>query len=286
MNIPYETFKGSLPGKHLLVFGAIHGNETCGTVGIQKVIQEIKVGKINIKCGQVTFVPTCNLLAYEQNLRYIDEDLNRAILHHEDPKNYEEHIAKALCKMIDKCDALLDIHSMSAKSEPCVFEEASTQENIDFIYNLQFKNIFVGWEALYKKSDKSHSTEKYARNNEILAATVECGQHNDENAPKVAKNAILNALHHFDMIDHAVEIVKTRKRILLTHVFYKEDGGTFTKKWHHMQSIQKGEPIAKTEKEDFISPIDGFIIMPSITAKIDTEWYYLGQEMPIKNATS
>ena len=35
-----HRFAGLLPGPRLVVLGAVHGNETCGTQGIERVLAE------------------------------------------------------------------------------------------------------------------------------------------------------------------------------------------------------------------------------------------------------
>jgi predicted deacylase len=39
------AFTGLAPGTRLIVLGAVHGNETCGTQAIRRVIGEIESGQ-------------------------------------------------------------------------------------------------------------------------------------------------------------------------------------------------------------------------------------------------
>ena len=73
---PFEsiTFAGREPGIRLIVTGAVHGNETCGTVGIRRVVEEIRSGALEIKAGKVTFVPIANPLAYSKRERMGDRE--------------------------------------------------------------------------------------------------------------------------------------------------------------------------------------------------------------------
>ncbi|OYU73378.1 MAG: succinylglutamate desuccinylase, partial [Burkholderiales bacterium PBB5] len=57
-------FAGMAPGPRLIVTGAVHGNEVCGTIGIRRVIAEIESGALVIARGSVAFVPVCNPQAY------------------------------------------------------------------------------------------------------------------------------------------------------------------------------------------------------------------------------
>lgn len=60
------TFQGKYPGKHLLILGAIHGNEVCGTQAIEKLISQLESGEIVIENGSLTLVPVANEAAYLQ----------------------------------------------------------------------------------------------------------------------------------------------------------------------------------------------------------------------------
>jgi predicted deacylase len=50
---PLETirFHGLKAGPKLLVFGAVHGNETCGPNAIARVIEECRAGRVSIQRG-------------------------------------------------------------------------------------------------------------------------------------------------------------------------------------------------------------------------------------------
>ena len=47
-------------GPRLIVTAAVHGNETCGTVAIRRVLADIDQGRLNLVAGTVTFVPVSN----------------------------------------------------------------------------------------------------------------------------------------------------------------------------------------------------------------------------------
>ena len=47
-------FAGLQTGPKLIVLGAVHGNETCGAVAIQKIRQDIEAGMLPIERGTLT----------------------------------------------------------------------------------------------------------------------------------------------------------------------------------------------------------------------------------------
>jgi len=68
------------PGVRLIVLGAVHGNETCGTRAIERAIGEIETGTLALHAGRVTWVPVANPLAYEKRRRTGDRNLNRNLV--------------------------------------------------------------------------------------------------------------------------------------------------------------------------------------------------------------
>src|SRR3982751_4691278 len=72
-----HTYHGLAPGPRLLVTGAVHGNETCGTRAITQLLEEIDSGALSIERGTVTFVPVTNPLAYSLKQRMGERNLNR-----------------------------------------------------------------------------------------------------------------------------------------------------------------------------------------------------------------
>jgi predicted deacylase len=114
------SFTGLAPGARLIVLGAVHGNETCGTQAIRRVIAEIESGQLGIVAGSVTFVPVTNPLAYARQQRMGDRNLNRNLVPTDTPAEFEDRIANWLCPLLAQHDALLDLHSFHTAGEPFV----------------------------------------------------------------------------------------------------------------------------------------------------------------------
>ena len=53
-----HTFHGLAPGPALLVLGAVHGNEICGSQAIMQLLQDIDSGAISIERGSVSLFPS------------------------------------------------------------------------------------------------------------------------------------------------------------------------------------------------------------------------------------
>ncbi|MDB5978070.1 MAG: succinylglutamate desuccinylase, partial [Nevskia sp.] len=89
-------YTGLRTGPRLIVTGAVHGNETCGTKAIRRIMEEIDNGKLLIAAGSVTFVPVTNPLAYQLEQRSGERNLNRNLFPNENPQDFEDQIANWL----------------------------------------------------------------------------------------------------------------------------------------------------------------------------------------------
>src|SRR5207245_6134792 len=92
LSLKLVSYQGSATGPKLIVLGAVHGNETCGTKAIQRVIGEIDSGKLEIAAGQVTFVPIANPLAYRRGERAGERNLNRNLGPKDKPADFEARV--------------------------------------------------------------------------------------------------------------------------------------------------------------------------------------------------
>lgn len=272
-----KTYKGAQPGKNLLVFGAIHGNETCGPDAIRRVMECLDKGEIIIQAGQVTFIPVCNPEAYKADKRYIEVNLNRVMKLQANPTQYEEKIAVELMSFIDDCDVLLDLHSMHTASPPFVFQDTDDKALHDFSAALNVPNIVVGWPDLYQGED--NTTAGYARTKNKLAVTVECGKHHDYAAIRVGVMCIERALQYMGLVPLGLVLVDTQNfvRVRMTDKIIKHSAtGEFIKPWDHMDRLDKGDVITKGDMV-MTAPYDGFMILPFHEAQQGDEWYYLGK---------
>ena len=289
MSIPLKsyTFYGETYGKRLLVFGAIHGDETCGTEGCYRVIKRLEQGDLKLKSGQVTFVPICNPAAYEKRIRYVDYNLNRIFQPHpeaEQQKSAEKYYATLLTHYVCNTDYLLDLHSISSKGEAFAFQDFITHDSTNFSSSLGISPILQGWPNIYNDANRSEdwTTQQYANPVGVTGVTVECGSHLDKNSIDVAERSIYRAMAGLQIIEPVVDVsLKDKVQKIQMHSFQvKEKDGEFIKNWANMDKVEVGDIIARySDGEVLTSPISGFLIMPFSAAKIGEEWYYLGLDI-------
>ncbi len=292
MTIEQITFHSTRPGKHLVVFGAIHGNEHCGPEAISQAVRALQSKEIVLHNGTVTFVPICNPGAYMANQRFIDRNLNRHFYPKETHQNYEDSLDGVLCGLLDHADALLDLHSYQSQGDAFCFLGNTSYEEIDFARALGVDTYVYGWAEAFGKADTEEQrraaigTTDYTRMNERsgIAVTLECGHHHNADAPLIGYQGILRALAHFDMISDdptPAYDVNTQHCIRMEQVFYQEKPGVLAQPWRHAQPVRQGEVIARYEDgEEITATQDGVIVLPKTETDhaIGAEWFYFGVE--------
>ena len=272
-------FKGKKAGAHLLVLGAVHGNETAGPKAIQRLIPDLQAGRVVLTQGELTLIPVCNLKAYQQDVRQIDENLNRVMKWHDQPTTYEQTLANDLVPYLQECDVLLDLHSSHCPGDiPFAFCDYPTPDNQKLVQALPVEYVLQGWPTIYRNNPtiQDFSTEWLAHEYGKSASTLECGYHKAPEAAEVAYQAILGVLSAFGSIEGEVH-KHPQQHILMQNYVIKEAPGRLAKPYKHLDPVTKGQPLAIYEDGRILTaPEDGYILLPNPAGEIGAEWYYFG----------
>ena len=309
-SVQYASPQG---GIKLMVTGAVHGNEVCGTKAILRLMEQFESGELALVQGSVTFVPITNPLAYKKQQRMGDRNLNRNLYPRADPQDFEDRIANWLCPLLADHDVLLDLHSFHTGGVPFALvgplDNAHRLEPFKFAREeeamaraLGVTRFVDGWLDTYAKGVKNRmqrqakgdlsvddisadikygvGTTEYMRENGGYAITLECGQHEDAQAPEVAYNAILNTLAHLGMIQgRTVTYATGAEALSLCEVIDKDaPGDQFVKVWKSFDEVVKGDVVGHRESGEAVcAPFDGLIVFPNPNAKPGQEWFYMAR---------
>ena len=308
MQFQSTTYTARSPGPRLIVTGAVHGNETCGTQALRRLIQEFEAGTLSLLRGVLTLVPVTNPLAYARGTRVGDRNLNRRLQPTAAPREFEDEIANWLCPLLRAHDALLDLHSFHTGGEPFVmvgpennagtlepFARAAEEEA--FARALGVRRFVDGWLDTYARGvarrrashiagldcDEAYGigTTEYMRAGGGLALTLECGQHHAPEAPEVAYRAVINTLLHFGLIEgDAPAPVAERQSLRLFEVIDRHAAGdTFAREWASFDPLPAGTLIGtRADGEPLVASAPGFIVFPNPKAVPGNEWFYLARE--------
>jgi predicted deacylase len=304
-------FATTAPGSRLIVTGAVHGNETCGTVAIRRVLDDIAQGRLSIVAGAVTFVPVTNPLAYERRQRQGDRNLNRKLAPTDTVREFEDHVANWLCPLLARHEVLLDLHSFHTAGEPFVmvgpednagtlepFAQAEREEALAL--RLGVRRIVDGWLGTYadgvarRRARLAHDaaavsdldpdygvgTTEYMRRVGGYGLTLECGQHDDPQAPEVAHRAILNTLAHLRLIDapQPPPAVGVQGLRLVEVVDKLHALDSLSRTWASFDPLRAGDLIAtRHDGTPLRAEADGCIVFPDPAAEPGQEWFYLAR---------
>ena len=294
-------------GPRLMVLGGVHGDETCGTVGIERVVAELDAGALQLLRGQLTMVPVANPLARRLGRREGERNLNRLFRPSAPglaPADYEGRITDLLCPLLERHEVLLDLHSFQSAGE--AFAMIGPRDNTGTLepfarafeegqlaLHLGTSRVVEGWLDIYaaglaQRADGRPAddaalafgwgTNEYMRSRGGYGVTLECGQHADPAAPEVAYRAILAALRLLGMIapDPQAALPAAPSLLRLVSVTDRADEeDQFVREWATFDPVAKGEPIGvRADGSVLEADRDGFIVFPNSTALPGTEWFY------------
>lgn len=306
------TYHGFTHGPRLLVLGAVHGNEICGSKAIERICAEIDSGALRIERGTVTFVPITNPLAYIRQQRAGDRNLNRNLRTTGVPQDFEDKLGNALCPLLERHDVLLDLHSFHTGGEAFAmlgpnnnqgdlepFSRAAEEEAL--ATRLGPRRIVEGWLDTYARGVKKRTanasaseranmlstdpaygvgTTEYMRSRGGYAITLECGQHAAPEAPEVAYQAIRNTLAHLGLAPLPAPTGRTDLEVLrICEVIDRNHpDDAFTRPWASFDRLKAGDVIGtRHDGSTVTAPRDGFILFPNPNSLPGNEWFYFAE---------
>jgi predicted deacylase len=205
--IPFvHTFDSGAPGPHVMINALTHGNEVCGAI----VVDDLLRRRLRPRRGRLTLA-FANVAAYRSfdpsqpdASRFVDQDFNRvwtdAILDDTSRTSSELARARAMRPVIDSVDALLDLHSMHEKSAPLIVA-GPLQKGIDLALRLGAPATVI--------CDEGHPEGRRMRDYHAFgsadspknALLIECGQHWEQRAVGIARDATARFLLLSGVVD-------------------------------------------------------------------------------------
>lgn len=307
--IPTLAFHALEEGPKFIILGAVHGNETCGTQAIIRLANDLDRGEIRLLRGVLTLVPVANPLAYQRGTRIGERNLNRNFRVNPQPMDFEDRVTNRLAPLLAAHDVLLDLHSFHTPGEPFImlgprdnrgslerFQRAAEEEAL--ARRLGPKRMVEGWLDTYARgvvrrlrntsatlraqmlsTDPGYGvgTTEFIRSCGGYGVTLECGQHDDPQAPEVAFLAICNALAHLGMINapppppqRDLEVLRLVEVVDRNHV-----DDYFVTPWKSFTPVEKGQVIGyRATGEAVAVPCDGYLVFPNLQAMPGNEWFY------------
>lgn len=277
-----HTFDSGQPGPHVMVNALTHGNEICGAIVVDRLLRE----QVRPVRGKLTLA-FANVDAFSrfdpQNpyaTRFVDEDFNRVwtpdvLAGSRD--STELRRARALRPFIDEADYLLDIHSMLEPSPP-VMICGPLDKGIRFAFDVGVPEHIV--------SDVGHANGTRMRDyggfgdakSPKNALLVECGQHWERNAERVAAQTTWRFLRHLGVVADEVAAkqieaqVPAQRLVRVTEaVIASSPAFRFARSFSGMEVLpRRGDLIAWDGDQPVRTPYDNCVLVMPVPNNVKT----------------
>lgn len=274
---------GESPGPLVICVAAIHGNEQIGIHAFRNVYSAIVNHNIPLK-GKLVGIAG-NLKAIENNVRFLDYDLNRcwtdsmvqSILEDTFQQGAENDEVKELHKLIHEESAgdytlkvLADLHATSADRGTFVVVPDNVSDH--FVVEALQLPIVVGLHQHLKGTLLS-----YYHDRDFISFAFEGGTIGSQDAYRVHTSGLWEILekagcvshHDHEVEDHyyqelaaAAESFPEKVEITHRHLVERGDGFRMLPGFHNFQPVTKGQLLALDQGGEILAPEDGMIFMP------------------------
>jgi predicted deacylase len=277
-----HTFDSGRPGPHAMVNALTHGNEICGAIVVDRLLRE----GVRPTRGKLTLA-FANVAAFGRfeaknpyASRFVDEDFNRVWTREVldgSRDSVELRRARDLRPFVETADYLLDIHSMLEPSPP-VMICGPLDKGIRLAFAIGIPEHIV--------TDRGHANGTRMRDfggfgdesSPKNALLVECGQHWERSAEKVAWQTTWRFLDHLGVVDPtraAREIEKVdraQKLIRVTDaVIASTPAFRFAKNFTGLEIVpRRGDVIAWDGDEPVRAPYDNCVLVMPVPNNIKT----------------
>ncbi|WP_028216992.1 M14 family metallopeptidase [Paraburkholderia oxyphila] len=207
--IPYvHTFDSGVAGPHVMINALTHGNEVCGAIVVDALLRaglRARRGKLTLAFANVDayrrFDP-----AQPDAARFVDQDFNRVwtaqALDDLSRDSSELRRARAMRRVIDEVDLLLDLHSMHEKSAPLIVA-GPLAKGVELSTRLGTPATVICDEG-HPEGRRMRDYEGFGEpSSEKNALLIECGQHWEARAVTVARDATARFLLLSGVVDEA-----------------------------------------------------------------------------------
>lgn len=207
------------------IVACLHGNEPCGLV-VPRLLKSLKFK------GTVKFV-IGNPQALEQNVRFVDQDLNSSFPGSEQG-NYEESRASEILRFLKDCGEVLDLHSTSRSPEPFGVS-VGMPSSAELARRLGLQRLVVMPSGL----KQGHSLLDHLPES-VSSLSVECGTHDSPAAEEEVKRIVRSFLRlgGEQQSQKGLEIYK------VTEILKLPEGAAPNPAIKDFKCVNAGEPLA------------------------------------------
>jgi len=278
--------KGNKKGPYVVIMGCTHGNERIGAEILDWLSEVINPDDVHGKIQLILGNPT----AYDQDVRFIDTDLNRIMsdkrliaISNVSPKdrNHEERRAIELADLLKNVDYLLDIHATVKPTKHPFVYAANTPEH--HILSALFEVDYIMSE--YNQSVTSYPEgpmDSYADRQGGIGLTLEAGCLSSTGLLEKTKIGVARFLKATGVLPNIKTVTKNtlpKKLIIYKELTAKTGQYEFTGDHDNMKFFPAGDKIAQDGDEEIIVDRDCYLIFPKINIHKGKEAGYLAEKI-------
>lgn len=256
------------PGPTLAIFAGLHGNETAGVFALQELIPKLKITK-----GKV-FLAYANPPAIEAGVRMVNKNMNRCFDKNNSGTHPEDIRARELMAILDKSDALLDLHMFyDDDGLPFVICEDNA---VDIARKFDVDIISTNWDAT-----EPGAADGYMFRQGKIGICIECGPISKaEEYKDFSIQTVYQFLQQFDMIKNRTEFSQKPKRMIRASrtVYKSSEEFKLMEGFRNFDSLAAGQVIAVDGEEKHIANAGECIIFPHYNARVGEEVFIIGTE--------
>ena len=266
-----------MPGPHVMISSVVHGNELCGAIAVDHMLQN-NVRPLKGKLS-LAFMNVDAYLSFDPDnpsaSRYLDEDFNRLWtkeLLEGDRDSIELRRAREVLPVLDTVDLLLDIHSMQTATKPLMMA-GPLDKGCEFARQLRIPEVVVmdfGHKAGRRMREYEGFSDSGSTKNALL---IECGQNWDQRSADLAITAswrflmILGLVSEENAAAHLRTEPPSEQRIIKVSGPYtiRNSDFSFKESYVGLEEIPSaGTVIANDGEIEVKTPYDNCVlIMPS-----------------------
>ncbi len=274
-----DRYTSSNVGPLVFITAAVHGNEPSGEQALKEVFAQLRVAKPKINGTFIGIRGNINALA--NNMRYIDEDLNRTWTKEKIEKTFhetrEESEMMEIIAILDKelenykgeSAYFLDCHTTSSQSVPYISVQVKGNNDL---WAHKFPTYIVrGFSDMV-----DGSIDHFFTNRGLTGFTFEAGQHEHPDSQRYHESMIWLVLKNacdLDLTEIATypDCIKSLEQdapdqktfeIIYRHEIKSDDDFKMISGFENFQKISKGELLAHSNGEEVKSTWDARIFMP------------------------
>ncbi len=197
--VPYTISLGVENEPHAIIIGATHGNEPAGVEAMLRYHAHL-VENPEVLSGKVTFV-LGNPAGYAQDIRYCDEDLNRAFYNRIFSSTVEGKRALELTQLLAQFTGtrttVLDLHSVSRGNFKMTAYSADNDRNKQLALQVSPLSLHFSYHAEHLGGLLVDQASHFG----FDALGIECGNHESADSVETALDHINRLLIHYKILN-------------------------------------------------------------------------------------